>query len=394
MKLKHLALLVVVLAALSVATYFATRTAPPPSADTRVGQPLIAPALVEKTAQLKISDQGKSVILAKRGEGNWTVPAYYDFPADFQKLSGFVSDLTSAKIDQFVTSSPQRLSHLDFKDTQIAFLGSDNKVLDSITLGKNADAGGRFVRYGDESKAYRTNLNAWIDADPKSWANAALTPDLKADEIAKVEINFPGEPALVVTRAKKGDPFTAGNIPTHQHIAVEKISSLITSLTGLRFTDTTDLADANANAAKNNQRSVILTTFGGQSVTIGLGRKPEQKIIKAPSAKPDGKSGPAALGKVTAASTDKNEQGPAKALAPETETIPAGPVFAFVVSSDEHAAINKMMTKRAFQVYDYGFTQLPQKTADLLEAAPTPTLPPATTLDAAPAQAPTGTVTK
>lgn len=374
MKLKHLIVLVVLLAVISVGTYFATRTAPSPSADPRIAQPLVASDVVDKTEQLKISDQGKSVTLKKQSDGQWTVPSYYDFPVDFQKLSGFVGDLNSAKVEQLVTTNPQRLAHLEFKDTQIEFVGTNNAALETITLGKNADAGGRFVRFGDETKGYRANLSAWIDADPKSWANPALTTDLKADNVAKVEITFPDAKPVVATRAKKEDPFTSASAPAHEQLASTKITSLLSSLGTLRFSETADLKEANAVAARANERSVILTTFDGHTLTVAMGRKPEQKILKAPSAKPDGKSGPAALGKVTAASTDKANQGPATALAPETETIPAGPVFAFVKSSDEHAPINAMMKARAFQIYDYTYTQLPQKPADLFEPMPA-TLP-------------------
>jgi len=380
MKLKHLIVLVVVLALISAGTYFATRSTPPPSADSRIGQPLVGSDLVNKTEQLKISDQGKSVTLAKHGDGQWTVTNYYDFPVDFQKLSGFVGDLNSAKIEQLVTSNPQRLAHLEFKDTQIAFLGNNNAPVETITLGKNADAGGRFVRFGDETKGYRASLNAWIDADPKSWANAALTSDLKVEDVAKVEISFPDAPAVVLARAKKGDAFTSASTPANEQVSTTKINSLLSSLGTLRFSDTTDLNDANAVAARAHERSVTVTTFDGHTLTIEIGRKPEQKIVKAPSAKPDGNTGPAALGKVTGSSTDKpGQNGPAKALAAETETIPAGPVFAVVKNSDEHAPINAMMKARAFQIFDYTYTELPQKPADLFEAAPKPSPAPAAT---------------
>ncbi len=371
MKLKHLIVTVVLLASLSVGAYFATRTTPPLSSDPRVGQPLVSPESAEKAAKLKISDQGKMVVLARQPDGSWTVPAYYDFPADFQKLSGFVSDVTTAKIEQLVTTNPQRLSHLEFKDTQIAFLNSKDAAQLTLTLGKTADAGGRFVRFDNEEKGYRTNLSAWIDADPKSWANPAFI-NLKPEDVAKVEIDFSDSPAVVATRPKKDDPFVTASAPANSKLAAEKITSLISSLTGLRFTDTTAPSDPNAIAAQANQRSVILTTFDGRAITVALGRKPEQKIIKAPTAKPDGKSGPAALGKIVGASTDHVDQGPAKALAPETETIPAGPVFAFVKSSDEKAGINAMMKTRAFQVYESSFSSLPQKPEELFEPLPAP----------------------
>jgi len=56
--------------------------------------------------------------------------------------------------------------------------------------------------------------------------------------------------------------------------------------------------DANANAAKANLRTFKLTTFDNKTLTIAMGRKPEEKKLKPPAATTDGKTGPAALGSV------------------------------------------------------------------------------------------------
>jgi hypothetical protein len=62
------------------------------------------------------------------------------------------------------------------------------------------------------------------------------------------------------------------------------------------------------------------------------------------------------------------------------ETIPAGPVFAFITHSDASAPVNALMQKRAFEVGDFALTALPQSAADLFEPIPaasgTTTTPP------------------
>ena len=378
MKIKTLIVTVLVLAALSAVVYFVNRPTQAPLADSRVNQPLLPPATAEAAAKVKVSDKGKSVVLAKQPDGTWHVASYYDMPADFSKLSTLVGELTSAKIEQFVTASPEKLGRLEFKDTQIAFLDAADKTLWSLTLGKNADAGGRFVRFGDESKGFRANLNAWIDPESKGWADTALV-SLKQEDVSRVEFDLPGATPVIATRAKKEDPFAAENPPAGQKLKADKITSVLSSLTSLRFTETTEPTDANAAAAKQNLRQVKLTAFDGKTWTIALGRKPEQKIIKPPVASSDGKTGPAALGTVAdaakpaEASGDATKGGPAHVAAPETETIPAGPVYAFVATSAAEAPINGLMTKRGFQVAEYEFTTLPEKAEELFEAAPPPT---------------------
>jgi hypothetical protein len=313
---------------------------------------------------------------------------------DFNKLSGFVGNLTDAKLQRLVTSNPERIARLEFKDTKIELFDADGKALLTVTLGKNPETGsGRFVRFADENKAYLASLSAWLDTEPKNWANAELT-NLKPDDIAKVEIPFADGGPITFSRAKKEDAWTADKTPAGQKVKADKIASLLGSIGTVRFSDTSALDDANVAAAKANQRVFKLTTFDNKTVTVALGRKPEEKKLKPPAASADGKSGPAALGSLTdlAKKDDKKDEAKPgeekkddKPLAPEFETIPAGPVYAFIGHSESAAPINALMQKRAFQIAEYTFTGLPQKADELFEAAPPPPPPAPAAAPAAPA---------
>jgi hypothetical protein len=245
--------------------------------------------------------------------------------------------------------------------------------------------GGRYVRFGDENKAYLTNLSAWLDTEAKNWANAELI-NVKPDDIAKVEIPFAEGGPITISRAKKEDPWTSDKTPAGQKVKTDKVASVLTSVGNVRFSDTTAPDDPNVAPAKANLRTFKLTTFDNKAITVAMGRKPEEKKLKPPAATPDGKSGPAALGSVAdlAKKSEKKEGEPAtgeekkddKPLAPEYETIPAGPVYVFISHSDASAPVNAAMQKRAYQISDYTFTGLPQKPEELFEPAPAPTPPP------------------
>jgi len=329
MKLKGLAVTVVILAVLSAVAFWASRTPPAAADDPRVGRPLGDPTAIEKAARIRLSDQGKTIVLTRAPDGSWRDTSYFDLPADFSKLAGFAGDLVTARIQRLVTTNPDRISRLEFKDTHIEFLDAAGRPLWSVTLGKSPESGGgRFVRFDGEDKAYLANLSAWIDTDPKSWANAQLL-DLKPDDIAKVEVGFgPGGP-VAVARAKKDAPWTAGGAPAGRPVNADTISSLLASLGALRFSDTSDPADPAAVAAQRHLRTVELTSFNGETTTIAMGRKPEEK-------KP---------------------------------AVPAGPVYVFITSSEANAPINALMQKRAFQVDEYIIAGLPQKPDDLFEPA-------------------------
>jgi hypothetical protein len=382
MKLKTIVVSVIVLALLSAAVFFMRRPEQQTSSDPRVSNPLVDRTVIEKATKVRITDQGKTVSLARQSDGTWKVTSYYDLPADFSKLSGFIGNLTDAKIERLVTTRPDRIARLEFKDTKIELLDGNDKELWSVLIGKAPESGsGRYVKFGNEDKAYQANLNAWLDTESKNWANSELL-NVKADDVARIEIPFADGGPITVSRAKKDEPWTADKTPAGQKVKADKVASVLGSVGNLRFSDTNPPDDPNVAPAKAHQRVFKLTTFDNKTYTVALGRKPEEKKLKAPSATTDGKSGPGALGSMAdlnKKSDDKAEKKEGaekkddnKPLGPEYETIPAGPVFVEVKSSDASAPVNALMQKRAFQVSDYIFTGLPQKPDELFEAAPAP----------------------
>ena len=359
MKIRTLAVTVALLAALSVVAYLSNRPQAAPSADPRVGKALLDAGTASKAAGLAVSDQGKKVELARAPDGSWRVQSYYDLPADFDKISRLVQDLNEAKVDRFVTASPDRLSHLEFKDSRIALSDSGGREIWSLTLGKSSDTGsGRFIRFGGEPRAFFSGMHVWLDTDAKGWANAQLV-DVKQDDVTRIEIPF-DTGAVVVSRAKKDAPWAAADAPADRKLLPEKVSSLLSTLSSLRFSDTADTKDASAAEARSHMRTFRLTTFGGTTLAVSLGRKPEEKKLRPPV--PDAKEPLASIAKAP-------DGGPeAKPITPEFDTVPAGPVFAEVSSSDPRAAVNLLMKRRAFQVDEYVFTALPQKADELFEA--------------------------
>lgn len=385
MKLKPLLAVVALLAVLSAAVYFVGRPAKPTGVDPRLGQPLLTAASIDQASVLTLTENGRTVTLSKASAGGWTVQEYHGFPADFTKLSRLVSDLVGAKVERLVSQNPERIQGFNLGDARITLNDASGKAVWSLDLGKNAEGGGRLVRYDAETKAYLSRLSVFLDTDAKNWADAALL-SLKSDDIAHVELSFAEAAPVVASRAKKEDPFAAADAPAGQQLSRAKIDSLLSTIGTLRFSDTSDLAEPNAVAAKANARTLTMKTFDGRSYTVAIGRKPEQKIVKAPEPGKAGATGPAALGSladlakpaapntgtVASSSTPSESAGPAAVAGSTTETIPAGPVYAFVTASDAAAPVNQLMAKRSFQVFESTFTTLPQTPADLFEPAPAP----------------------
>ncbi len=350
MKLKTLVIAVLVLVGLSVTVHFATRPAPPSEADPRVGTPLLDRATATSATRLTISSQGASVTLQRDSNNTWKVSSYHNIPADFSKLARFISELTTTKIDRFVTANPERLSRLEFSDTTITLTDGTGKTLWSMTLGKTAENGGRFLRFPGADRAYLARLNVYTDATAKNWADTSLV-SVEPNTIAKVELTFADGDPIIATRPTAEAPFTAADAPDDQQLKASAISSLVTTLTGLRFIDTAAFDTPDAVAAREHTRIATLTTFNGQTTTIRLGRRPE---VPAPEPAP------------TDAKPEENAEPPAAAA------TPAGPVFVQVQSSNDNAWINTIGDELVFKISDYPFTNLPKTRADLFEPKPAP----------------------
>jgi hypothetical protein len=370
MKLKSLLIVIACLAVASAVAYWLKRPSAPPAADARLGQPLAASATVEKATGFTLSDGGKSVELARNADGVWVVSNYHDLPADFSKLSRLVGDLTGTKIERLVTTNANLIARLEFKDTKLALKDGAGAGLWAVTLGKNAENGGRFVRFGDENKAYLARLNAWLDAEAKNWADSGLVK-LQSDDVARFEITFAEGGTVTASREKKEDAFTAVNPPAGRRLKTATLTTLLNSMTSLRFSDTTAPDDPEARDARAHAHTIKLTTFDGKTVTIALGRRPERVTVKKPDPAPvDG--GPAAIIGDVAAGPTPDTAAVEKILEPVTETTPAGQPFVVVASSDPSAPINAAMAKRAFKVADYTFSNLPKSVDDLYEEEPKP----------------------
>ncbi|HEX2101746.1 MAG TPA: DUF4340 domain-containing protein, partial [Candidatus Synoicihabitans sp.] len=351
------------------------------------GQPLLSAADAEKAARLTIADEGKTVEVVRQPDGTWQVASFHQLPADFNKLTRFVKDLTEAKIERLVTRNPESIARLQFKDTAITLADAEGTEIWSVHLGKNAEGGGRFVRFGDEAKAYLSRLATWLDTTPRNWADSSLLA-VKPEQVARFELSLPEGGSLIGERAKADEPFTAPGLPEGQQLRKSSVDAMLSSLTSLRFSDTTAPDDADAVAARAHERTVKLTTFDGATVTIALGRKPEQTVVKTAEPKPE-TSGPAAMVGSLTGEVKPEEAGPAKVAETTTETIPAGPVFAQVTGDPKLAKLSGAASAVAFKVSDYVFTSLPKSVSELTEPKPAPAPTPAPTADPAPAAEPT-----
>lgn len=395
MKLKPLALVVALLALAAGFVCWRSRTpVADPSADPRVGRPLVAVDSLDRIRGLRLVSGGQTVILAADRDGrSWNVPDYFALPADFGKLVTLVDSLRSAKVARFVTALPEKIERLGFTGDLIELRDADAKPFLTLHLGKNHESGGRFVRLDDEKKAYLAELDAWLDAVAKNWARSQLL-DLKAEAITGLEFRFADGSTLAAKRSADTAGWTADGLPEGKELKTATLDSLVAQLTSLRFTETAEPTAPDAVAAREHAQTIVVTTKDGTTYAVALGRRP------APPAKPetgdrkaDTAANPGAISATTPPVTigpdgqpevvelppepaaDTAAQGSKPEAAAPPPPPPPGPVFAFITANREADPINALMQKRAFQIGEWILNTLPATRDPLLQDKPVP--PPA-----------------
>lgn len=363
MKVKSLALAVAALGVVTAAVWFFNRDDNRgPAVDARVGQPLLDSATVAKTSEFFLRSGGSEITLTgvdpaamKAG----VVKEYHNLPADYAKFVRLIDDLTKpeSKITRMVGSSPERLEKLGFNGDRIELRGADSQPIWTLHLGSSPQSGGKFVKFGEEAKAYLSGFDAWIDSSAKGWADTNLI-GAKADDVVGIEVNFPGGGSLSANRVDGKGIWKCPDLADGETLKDSEMSSLASKLAGLRFMDTREPESLETIAARPTARSYKITLADGRVFTITTSQR--QDPVPAPATPPaEGATPPA----------------------PQPQ-----PADVYVQSSRAEDPINDLMKRRSFQVAEWTFTGLPDKRESLVNAAPAPAAAP----QDAPAAAPTG----
>ena len=360
MKLRPLLLTLAVLIPVAGAVWWFQRPAPATqNADARIGQRVADPAVLAGATKVRIKASGKTLELSRAdaSTNRWNLaaaaPGEPALPADSTRLSRLAADLVSPRIERLVTTNPTRIATLGLDDSALTFLDAGGQSLLALDLGKNADGGGRFLRYGTEPKAYLVRLNAPLDADATGWRDTTLIPALKAEDVASIAFLLAGSPTPVaVSRPDAKSPWTSPAAPAGHQVKTSTVTTQLTNLTGLRYTAFAPVFDPAVVAARILTRDVTLTTFDGRTVKIALGRAPEPPKPAKPSTPPaDGATPPS-----------------------EPPATPR-PVYAEITDSKPDVTLAAAAKTRAFEVAEYIHTALPAKSADLFEPVPAPPAP-------------------
>jgi hypothetical protein len=360
MNLKILSISVLILALLSGLVAWLDRPAPSTDADPRVGASLLADVPINDATAITLTNNNDVVRLVRGAEDNWLVESYHQLPVDTDKLRRLLGELSEAEIIRAVTRNPERAARLELGQAAVTIEAAGATT--RLTFGKAASRGGRYLRLaeGEDTPVYLTPASVYLDGVAKNWANSALTT-LSAADVQSLTFAFADGTTLEVSRDSTSSAWTTADLPEGSQLRAQPISSLLSTLGYLRFNDTAPLGNEAVQAAQEHRHSITLTTFGSETLTWHIGRKPEETIVK------EAETNAAAAMADLAAGADMAPESAEDALADLTETVPAGPVYVAFEGPAALVPLIDAQAKLAFQVPDHIYTGLPGTRADLIE---------------------------
>lgn len=231
------------------------------------------------------------------------------------------------------------MARLDLTQGTIKLKSGEEKTVFEATYGKSLSNGGKAFVFGREKTAYQSSTAPMIDANPSNWAVKTLY-EFEADEVAGIQFSL-GSETWGVRRDDKEKEFVS-TIPADIRTPKDsEIKSLLTRFTNLRFLEVSERPveqdEKTWQDAQNNQRTLKLTFFSGETITLKMSQwsPPEP---------------------------EEDAEAPPEPTEPET-------TYLHISSSQADHPINGIMDRLAFTTSSYTFSGIP---VDISEVAALP----------------------
>lgn len=300
MKGKNLVLLVLAAVLVGAAAYLTSRQKQQEQ-PAQLGRNVLPDLAVNEVRKIVLYSKEKTIAVAKTGE-KWTVPAAFDYPADFEKVAAALRKLADLKVQQVVHLDPRQFADLELLSPLetgatasnrpgllLKLLDQNDKPLASLILGKLHERAapegpmsfggypdGRFLAAeGGEVFLVGDTLEE-ISAEPPRWLKTDLI-NVSAQDIVEVAVTSTNRETIRLTRDEKSGAFTLAGLAETEELNDSKVNSLSSALAYLTFSDVADPALAPDQTGLDAPAAYDAKLKDGRAFTIRLGKAAEDK---------------------------------------------------------------------------------------------------------------------
>jgi len=294
MKVKTLAILLIVLAVLTGLVFVVLIQRTPREGKRELGSPLLKNLPANDVASVAILEAGgKGVQLARMGD-RWVVKNRFGYPADFQKIVEFVRKLRNAKIGRSFEATKGVLERLHLKDpadknapeeekgTAIIFADAKGKTLVRVIMGEPMKGGqggmfpeGQYVLLGNRKTVYLIDKQfEGLAKTPADWLKKDLI-DVKAADVREVLCVAPDGKTtrFAFKRPAKGKDLEQVHPVPGKEIKRTSLNRLAGALSALRIEDVLDPARVKGSIGMEHSAKLEYHLFNGMIYDLYPGEK-------------------------------------------------------------------------------------------------------------------------
>jgi len=258
-----------------------------------LGQPVLKDLKAAEVAAIRIEAPAATLSIAREGD-RWTIAERKGFPADLEKVRGFVLKAIELKVGQSEPIGASDRTRLALNasgegaGTHLTFASADGKPLARLIVGKKyfkqrpddpeqTPADGRFVLRPDEPKTVIIVSDPLEQASPQS-ARWVERSGLAAESVKTLEAQLADGERWRIQRASEDAEWSLdGEIPAGQQLAVTKANAASYSMSLLEISDVAPPDITPAETGLDKPSIITATTFDGLTYALRIGREVDGK---------------------------------------------------------------------------------------------------------------------
>lgn len=254
----------------------------PPASGT-LGQPLLKGLKAADVASIVIREPKATLTLARKGE-QWTIVERGGYPADFDKVRGFVLKALELKIGQSepIGEKDRARLQLDDSGTAVEFQGADGKPLARFTAGRKyfktepekpetARGDGRFVALPGDDKTVFIVSDPLAQASTKS-ADWIARPGFAAEGVKSLDYRPAAGEGWRIERSGDSADWKLTPLKAGEKLEVTKANAASYSLNSIELADVAAKDVKPEETGLDKPATLVAATFDGLTYTIRLGK--------------------------------------------------------------------------------------------------------------------------
>jgi len=195
-----------------------------------------------KVHKIVIKSEKDNVTLVRQKTGGFAVSEKDSYPASTKPINELIFKSLEIRCKEEVTENPDNHKELGVAEgakdaVAVSFVDAEGKTLVGLIKGKNAGAGGVYVRLAGKNTVYASDGHLWFNAQPMDYIDKGLVK-VNAADVERVEVKV-GKDTYEIARdpkAKDDAKLILEKVPQGKQAKEYEVKDVLGALAGLEMT--------------------------------------------------------------------------------------------------------------------------------------------------------------